>query len=747
MKFDIFPAKSKTNLYLRMLLFLALLSLIVISIAIISSTFAFEKKLLEKNYENYMEDLNQVNLHLSSLNSSVKALALQIYFDRDSAALRSYGDPDVIKINNAITETSLAGAVLPYVKSIYIYNHISEMIYTISPLKSSSSSRIEDFKDLDIISTLKNISSIKPLKPYARLIPSERGMDEKEYWKGLTFCFHNQHKGNQPVEGAIFINVTQKWIEDLIPRKGIDSGVETYIFTQDGRLEIGFDSGSTADMNDLLKEISKDQEESGYFINRINNDKSLILYSRFEPFQWTIIRKIPSHYLLPEIHKARFLAVISGVITLLAGLIPILIISKQMYKPVKSILLKMKGLEEDAEFALQFKKEKYLKSCLLGAHEQIDNMSLEKMGISFTNDSKLTTALISIDDNTLYYSLYNTQDREKIKKFLKETLQKQIGSSKLELISPSEDQLLLISPYHSFLNEKSRRDFLHELEEYKKLIQEQTEISISIIISQDSATIDRLKENYGELLKCLGNRFFRGYGILSFTDEFPERKNYDFIYPLKSEQSILEAASHGNLKGMEKGFENFKSKVIHSSPITVKHALERLSAAIFSRISVLEKSYGDPFPHNFEDTADIIEKEDLLVNIEVQLNRLFNSIADYCVDNFSLKQQQTVKRVEEMINTEYPNRNLGMSMIAEKMNMSPGYLGRLYKSISGNSVVDSINEIRMEKARELLSERDKSVNEIIEETGYSSSQHFHRVFKKMTGLSPSGYRSAQNNNS
>ena len=73
-------------------------------------------------------------------------------------------------------------------------------------------------------------------------------------------------------------------------------------------------------------------------------------------------------------------------------------------------------------------------------------------------------------------------------------------------------------------------------------------------------------------------------------------------------------------------------------------------------------------------------------------------------------------------------------------NTNASYIGRLFKIETGVLFTDYINNIRIEKAQEMLANGSFKVNDILEKVGYTNKSHFFRVFKKITGVSPVEYK-------
>lgn len=67
-------------------------------------------------------------------------------------------------------------------------------------------------------------------------------------------------------------------------------------------------------------------------------------------------------------------------------------------------------------------------------------------------------------------------------------------------------------------------------------------------------------------------------------------------------------------------------------------------------------------------------------------------------------------------------------------------LKRRFKAATGSSLIEYLQNLRVEEAKRLLESSDLPVDEISAETGYSDASFFRRLFKRLTGLTPSRYR-------
>ncbi len=78
--------------------------------------------------------------------------------------------------------------------------------------------------------------------------------------------------------------------------------------------------------------------------------------------------------------------------------------------------------------------------------------------------------------------------------------------------------------------------------------------------------------------------------------------------------------------------------------------------------------------------------------------------------------------------------------LAEQYHLSPCYLAHLFKKVTGYSVMQYLTMCRLSLARQLLSESDMSITEIVYNSGFSDSSNFSRLFKREMSISPIEYR-------
>jgi AraC-like DNA-binding protein/ligand-binding sensor protein len=94
---------------------------------------------------------------------------------------------------------------------------------------------------------------------------------------------------------------------------------------------------------------------------------------------------------------------------------------------------------------------------------------------------------------------------------------------------------------------------------------------------------------------------------------------------------------------------------------------------------------------------------------------------------------------------ENQSEDLSLGQVAKAVNTSSFYFCKMFKKATGLNFTDYVSRVRIEKAKNLLLNPNLRVSEIAFEVGFQSLTHFNRVFKKITGHSPSEYRAYLSN--
>jgi transcriptional regulator GlxA family with amidase domain len=106
-------------------------------------------------------------------------------------------------------------------------------------------------------------------------------------------------------------------------------------------------------------------------------------------------------------------------------------------------------------------------------------------------------------------------------------------------------------------------------------------------------------------------------------------------------------------------------------------------------------------------------------------------------------EDNTIKSAQEYIEQNYQEK-ITVDQIAEKFNVTRRTFERRFKKATFITVVDYIQRVKIEAAKKQLETGRKSITEIMLDVGYSDTQTFRDVFKKITDMTPIDYRNKYN---
>ena len=174
-------------------------------------------------------------------------------------------------------------------------------------------------------------------------------------------------------------------------------------------------------------------------------------------------------------------------------------------------------------------------------------------------------------------------------------------------------------------------------------------------------------------------------------------------------------------------------------------ALHRLSKASFSKVSHLLVEWGT--------SVDLGKLEDAYFHSRVLSRRQYEAmvrlleifaqhlslIANQCLVQTDAEESPLIIRAKKIIR-QGGEKSLSLPQMAKILNVSTFYFCKKFKKATGLTFTDYLSRTRIERAKNLLLNPNVRISEVGYEAGFTSITHFNRVFKRITGHSPSAYR-------
>jgi len=146
-----------------------------------------------------------------------------------------------------------------------------------------------------------------------------------------------------------------------------------------------------------------------------------------------------------------------------------------------------------------------------------------------------------------------------------------------------------------------------------------------------------------------------------------------------------------------------------------------------------------------QENIDVHSDAIIVSNIELLLNYCSRFYGRQFITRKSIN-NSVVAQVEKILVDYFGEGKLKkqglptVKSLADKVNLSPGYLSDLLKKETGKNAQDYIHFHLIQEAKNVLLNTDKSVGEVAYLLGFEYPQYFNRLFKKKTGLTPNEYR-------
>ena len=142
-------------------------------------------------------------------------------------------------------------------------------------------------------------------------------------------------------------------------------------------------------------------------------------------------------------------------------------------------------------------------------------------------------------------------------------------------------------------------------------------------------------------------------------------------------------------------------------------------------------------PVDSEELTAIITRIKIELETNKKQEKAVNTLND--ITECTGKPQNIIEKVKKYIETHYADE-ITLRSLSKEIYMNPVYLGQLFKNKTGFTFNDYLTDVRLNKAIELLTNNELTVDEIACMVGYAAPGSFYKIFKKIYGCTPSDYR-------
>lgn len=370
----------------------------------------------------------------------------------------------------------------------------------------------------------------------------------------------------------------------------------------------------------------------------------------------------------------------------------------------------------------------------------------QKYGIPF---DRLAGNLIMIRIDDYVEALSNGKINNKrllsfsIANIVKETVSDHFAFDFIEM--ESNQYIVIVYEQNGYSDEPSWLLLMNNLVQMLKLY---LNLSVSITLSDAFVGLKQLREQYTLCLRASTNNFYTGPASVLVAGHSKLTQSLHSINYVEWLDQVKAAVEVGNTKLVLENISILfnEAKQIKWDPSALKFHLLGLLSDLDNLIlkwntQVLSSTEQNrvgatTLLESFEsDISQAESMEGLSLSIEQAMQEAINLL--YQVKSNIYRKE--VLRITEILQENVENK-ITLDRLAQEVNMNVNYLCRVFKQDTGRSIVQYMNELKINKAIELLKLPDTRIKEVASQVGIDDPFYFNRVFKKIVGLSPSDFR-------
>lgn len=265
--------------------------------------------------------------------------------------------------------------------------------------------------------------------------------------------------------------------------------------------------------------------------------------------------------------------------------------------------------------------------------------------------------------------------------------------------------------------------------------------SVSIGIGRYHRDAEEITASYREAVKAVQNRLIIGKNSIINIDNIDVCSSVRFKYPYEAAGELLEYIRVGASSKVEEVYNGFVQELYTNNtgfPELIKRYLINFLSTMSRELIENGISFNDIVGDEIE-AMRRLETYGTLEEISGELKSIIIRVAEHIYELKKANEKSNIDAVIRYIDDNYAKADLSLSDISKQFFISPSYLSTLIKEHLGETFIERITRLRMDKAKVLLVSGEAKVYEVAENVGYTDRRYFSDIFKKYTGFTPKEY--------
>lgn len=237
-------------------------------------------------------------------------------------------------------------------------------------------------------------------------------------------------------------------------------------------------------------------------------------------------------------------------------------------------------------------------------------------------------------------------------------------------------------------------------------------------------------------------RFIYGMGAVVTEGEMAQRALNGEQAP--SSEELIQRLRQSDRTGFSAEYRKIVGELKKLSIQKAQDALMEIAGQMQTYRNSLQYRFEPLAKKDYEVLASQLASYEYMDDVEEWFFRMAEEIWLILERNRQTGREDVVEKAIAYLQSNYGDPNISAQYLADKYRITPSYFSRLFHEKCGCTFPDYLVALRIERARELLLERENlSIQEICELVGYSNASYFTTSFKKKYGMTPGQFRRSQ----
>lgn len=237
-------------------------------------------------------------------------------------------------------------------------------------------------------------------------------------------------------------------------------------------------------------------------------------------------------------------------------------------------------------------------------------------------------------------------------------------------------------------------------------------------------------------------RFIYGMGAVVTEGEMAQRALNGEQAP--SSEELIQRLRQSDRTGFSAEYRKIVGELKKLSIQKAQDALMEIAGQMQTYRNSLQYRFEPLTKKDYEVLAGQLASYEYMDDVEEWFFRMAEEIWLILERNRQTGREDVVEKAIAYLQSNYGDPNISAQYLADKYHITRSYFSRLFHEKCGCTFPDYLAALRIERARELLLERENlSIQEICELVGYSNASYFTTSFKKKYGMTPGQFRRSQ----